>query len=169
MSVSQLLYSANTTITCGVASLGTSATFVAGRGSTEIDNTSSLYIDAIVQGMVTVGTTPTANSAINIFVYGSNTSLATTSIDTLTGTDGAVTLTNTGVLYSALRLGASITVLATTSDIDYPIAPFSVAQLFGGIMPKYWGLYVSHNTGVNLNATAGNHAFSFNGIKYDIV
>lgn len=169
MSVSQLLYSPNTTITCSVASLATNSTFVAGRGSTEIDNTGNLYVDAIVQGVVTVGTTPTINTAINVFVYGANTSLGTTNIDTITGTDGAVTLTNTGVLYSALRLGASITVLATTSDIDYFISPFSVAQLFGGVMPKYWGLYVSHNTGVALNATAGNHAFSFNGIKYDIV
>jgi hypothetical protein len=73
------------------------------------------------------------------------------------------------VLYSALVLGGSVTVLATTSDIDYFISPFSVAQLFGGVMPKYWGLYVSHNTGVALNATAGKHSFSFNCINYDIV
>jgi len=96
MSVTQLQQSANTTITCSVASLASSATFVAGRGSTQIDNTSNLYVDALVQGVVTVGTTPTINTSINVFVYGSNTSLATTNIDTITGTDGAVTLTNTG-------------------------------------------------------------------------
>lgn len=169
MSVTQLQYSSNTTITCSVASLASSSTFVAGRGSTQVDNTSNLYVDALVQGVVTVGTTPTINTSINVFVYGSNTSLATTNIDTITGTDGAVTLTNTGNLYSSLALGASVLVLATTSDIDYYISPFSVAQLFGGVMPKYWGLYVTHNTGVALNATAGNHSFSFNGIKYDIV
>lgn len=171
MSNIALLYSSNTTITCAVANLTSNATFVAGRGSTQVDNTTNVYVDAIVQGAVTVnGTTnPTANTFINIYVYGSNTSLATTNIDTLTGTDGNFTLTNTGVLYSALKLGASISVLANTLGIKYPIAPFSVAQLFGGVMPKYWGLYVAHNTGVALNATAANHDFSFNGIKYDIV
>lgn len=164
-----LLYSSNTTITCAVASLASSATFVAGRGSTQVDNTTNVYVDAIVQGLVTVGTTPTANTSINIYVYGSNTSLATTNIDVLTGTDGNFTLTNTGILYGALKLGASVTVFDTTSNIDYFVSPFSVAQLFGGVMPKYWGLFVAHNTGVALNATAGNHSFSFNGVKYDIV
>ena len=77
-------------------------------------------------------------------------------------------LTNTGVLFSALKLGAVITVTDSTSNVGYNFAPFSVAALFGGVMPKFWGLYVAHNTGVNLNATGGNHAFSFNGVKYDV-
>lgn len=160
-------YSANTAITISPASLATSATFIAGRESSEIDNTTNKYVDALVQGKLTVGTTPTANTNINIYVWGADTSLATTAIDVLDGTDSAETLTNAGILYSALRLGASISVTAATSDVTYPFAPFSVAQLFGGIMPKFWGVYVAHNTGVNLNATAGNHALSFNGIKFD--
>lgn len=169
MATQTINYSSNTTITCGVASLASSSTFIAGRESNEIDNaTTNKYVDALVQGKVTVGTTPTANTYINVYVWGADTSLATTAIDVLDGTDSAESITNTGVLGSALRLGASIPVLVATSDITYNFAPFSVAQLFGGVMPKFWGLYVAHNTGVNLNATGGNHAFSFNGIKYDI-
>jgi hypothetical protein len=150
-----------------LSSLATSATFVAGRESTEIDNTTNKYVDALVQGKVKVGTTPTANTSISIYVWGADTSLATTAIDTLDGADSAETLTNTGVLFSALKLGAVISVIATTSDVTYNVAPFSVAQLFGGVMPKFWGLFVSHNTGVNLNA-ANDDLFSFNGIKYDV-
>jgi len=168
MATTTINYSSNTTITISPASTASSTTFVAGRESNEIDNTTNKYIDALVQGKVTVGTTPTVNTTIAIYVWGADTSLATTAIDTLDGTDSAVTLTNTGILYSALKLGTVITVTAATSDIDYAFAPFSVASRFGGHMPKYWGLYVTHNTGVNLNATGGNHVFSFNGIKYDV-
>jgi len=168
MATTTINYSSNTTITISPASTASSATFVAGRESNEIDNTTNKYMDALVQGKVTVGTTPTANTQIVIYVWGADTSLATTAIDTLDGTDSTVTLTNTGILYSALKFGTTINVTATTSDIDYAFAPFSVASKFGGILPKFWGIYITHNTGVNLNATGGNHALSFNGIKYDV-
>jgi hypothetical protein len=168
MATTTINYSSNTTITISPASTASSGTFVAGRESNEIDNTTNKYVDALVQGKVTVGTTPTANTTIAIYVWGADTSLATTPIDVLDGTDSAETLTNTGVLNSALRLGTTITVLATTSDVGYNFAPFSVASRFGGVMPKYWGLFLTHNTGVNLNSTGGNHVFSFNGIKYDV-
>jgi hypothetical protein len=167
MATTTINYSANTTITMDLDGLTSSSTFVAGRESNEIDNTSNKYVDALVQGKVKVGTTPTANTFINVYVWGADTSLATKPIDVLDGTDSAETLTNTGVLYSALRLGASISVLATTSDVVYNIAPFSVAELFGGVMPKFWGLYVAHSTVAALHASDNTDFFSFNGIKFD--
>ena len=166
MATTTVNYSSNTAITMDLASLATSATFVAGRESTQIDNTSNKYIDCLVSGFVSVGTTPTANTTIAIYVWGADTSLATTPLDTLDGTDSAETLTNTGIL-NALRLGASIAVPAATSDVQYIVLPFSVATLFGGVMPKYWGLFVSHNTGVNLRSTVNTNLFEFVGIKYD--
>jgi hypothetical protein len=168
MTTSNVAYSSNTTITIGLATspLASSATFVAGRESNEVDNTTNKYIDAIVQGKVTVGTTPTANTQIVVYVWGSNTSLATTALDVLDGTDSDETLTNTGILYTTLKPGAVISVTAATSNITYPFAPFSVSSLLGGVLPKYWGLFIAHNTGVNLNATAGNHVFEYNGITY---
>lgn len=167
MATTTINYSANTTITMNLSSVATSSTWIAGVESNEIDNaTTNKYLDALVQGKVTVGTTPVANTSINIYVWGADTSLATTAIDVLDGTASAETLTNTGVLGSALRLGASISVLVATSDITYNVAPFSVAALFGGNMPKFWGIFAAHSTGVNLNAT-NNNLFSFNGIKFD--
>jgi len=169
MATTTLNYGANTTITMDLANLGSSATLVAGRESTQVDNTTDEFMDAIVQGNVSVGTTPTANTTINIYLYGADTSLGTTAIDTLDGTDSAETLTNSGVLYSALKLGSVINVLVNTTNVKYNIAPFSVAQLFGGVLPKFWGLYVAHNTGVNLRNDAVNtNAFSYYGVKYDI-
>jgi len=161
-------YGTNQTIALdlGATPLASSATFTGGRESTEIDNTTNLYIDALVQGFVTVGTTPTVNTSILVYVWGSDVSLGTTAIDVLDGTDSDETLTNTGVLNSALKLGAVINVLAATSDVTYNIAPFSVAELFGGALPKFWGLFVTHNTGVALNTTSANHVFHYNGITY---
>ena len=168
MATSTVNYSANTTITMDLANLGSSATFVAGRESSQIDNTSNKYVDALVSGTVSVGTTPTANTVIGIYVYGADTSLATTALDVLDGTDSAETLTNVGIL-AGLKIGASIAVPANTSDVQYIVLPFSVAALFGGVMPKFWGLFVSHNTVANLRNNAVNtNSFEYVGIKYDI-
>lgn len=168
MATTTINYSSNTTITMDLANLASSSTFVAGRECTQIDNTTNKYVDVIVSGTISVGTTPTANTQIVVYVWGSDTSLATTAIDVLDGTDSAETLTNTGILNS-LKYGAGIMVTATTSDVAYPILPFSVASKFDGILPKYWGLFVSHNTGVNLRNTSVNtNSLEYVGIKYDV-
>lgn len=168
MATATVNYSSNTAITMDLANLGTSLTHVAGRESSQIDNTSNKYMDCLVSGQVSVGTSPTANTTIAVYVYGAETSLATTALDVLDGTDSAETLTNTGIL-NALRLGATVYVPATTSDQAYIVLPFSVAALFGGVVPKFWGLFVAHNTAVNLRNTAVNtNSFEYVGIKYDI-
>lgn len=169
MAASAIAYSGSgTTITMDLANLASSATFVAGRESNEVDNTSNLYTDVLVRGSVSVGTTPTVDTFIGIYVWGAHVSLATTAIDVFDGVDSAETLTNAGVLFT-LKLGAQINVVATTSDVAYPVLPFSVAQLFGGSMPRFWGLYVTHNTGVNLRNNAVNtNSFSYVGITTTI-
>lgn len=168
MAVVTTNYSSNTTITMDLANLASSSTLLAGRESSQIDNTTNKYIDAIVSGTISVGTSPGANTGITVYVWGADTSLATTAIDVLDGTDSAETLTNSGIR-DALRFGAAINVPATTSDVAYPILPFSVAQLFGGAMPKFWGLFVTHNTGVALRNNAANtNSLEFVGIKLDI-
>ena len=40
-----------------------------------------------------------------------------------------------------------------------------MAALFGGVMPKFWGLYVAHNHTGALGAS-NSGLFSFNGITY---
>ena len=52
-----------------------------------------------------------------------------------------------------------------TSNKPYTWGPFSVAQAFG-VMPTHWGVYIVHNTAVNLNATGGNHFVKYRGGKY---
>jgi hypothetical protein len=160
-------YSSNTAITFDLSSLATSSTFVAGRESTQIDNTSTQYIDCIVNVKGITGhasTAPTVGQMIQLYCWGADTSLATTAIDVLDGTDSAETLGHVSVLNS-LRFVAAPTVTVATAGLVYYIQPFSVASLFGGVMPKFWGLYAAHNHTGALGAS-NSGLFSFNGITY---
>lgn len=168
MATTTPLYSNKITISCACASLGSSGTFLLGRESTEIDNSTDKYSDALVEGKVTVGTPTAANTEIQIWVYASfHTPMATTLLDVLDGTDSDETFNSAGQRGSGMRLGATIDIDTTTANRTYWFAPFSVAQLFGGNMPEYWGIFVTQNSGGALNSTAGNHEFSFTGIKYE--
>jgi hypothetical protein len=160
-------YSANTAITFDLSSLGTSSTFLAGQESSQIDNTTTQYVDAIVNVKGITGhasTAPTVGQMIQLYVWGADTSLATTAIDVLDGTGSAETLAHASVLNS-LRFAAAPAVTVATAALLYYIQPFSVAQLFGGVMPKFWGLFVAHNHTGALGAS-NNTLFSFNGITY---
>lgn len=167
MADQKVAYSTNTTITCTLASLASSATWVAGVESSLIDNTSNLYVDLLVQGLITVGTTPTANTSIIVYVWGSSVSPATTVIDVIDGTDSAETISSAGVRNSFMKIGAVLDVDSNTSNRGYPFS-FGVAALFGGSLPPYWGLFISHNTGVNLNSTGGNHVISYRGVYFTV-
>jgi len=168
MTTQSLNYGSNTAITFDVSSLAGSSTFVAGRESTQIDNTSNLFLDAIVTCDGITGhasTAPTIGQQIRLYLWGSDVSLATTPIDTLDGTDSAETLGHVSVLNS-LRLVAAPAVTVATAGLTYYIMPFSVASFFGGVLPKFWGLYLAHNhTGALAASQSG--IWSYYGIKAD--
>jgi hypothetical protein len=168
MATATVNYSSNTSITLDLSSLGTSSTFVAGRESTQIDNTTNKYMDCLVQSDAIVGhasTAPTVGQQIVVYVWGSDTSLATTAIDALDGTDSAETITATAL--ANLRLGAVLPVVTASAALSYYCLPFSVAALFGGVMPKFWGLFVAHNHTGALGSS-NNAKFRFVGVKYDV-
>jgi hypothetical protein len=143
--------------TGGINSLASSATWVAGYEWYIIDNSTDKSLDRLQQGYVTVGTTPTANTQINIWAVGSYD--GTTWPDVIDGTPSAETWTSAGVRNSCAKLAASLQVDATTSNVAYPFF-FSIASLFGGTVPKKVAVFLSHNTGVNLNSTAGNQVYA---------
>ena len=162
-------YAAAATVTIGLATtpLASSSTFVGGRESSVIDNTSNKYDDALLAGQVTVGTSPTSGTQINVYVFAPLDDTPTYP-DVMDGTDSDETLTSAGVGQGFLKLAAVLSVDATTSNRAYPFGPVSVAQLFGGSMPPRWSVFISHNTGVALNSTAGNHFVKYIGVKYDV-
>jgi hypothetical protein len=160
-------YATPATITMDLNSLASSSDFTAGRESTAVDNTTNKYMDALVSGSVTVGTTPTINTIIGIYVYAQHDDSPTYQ-DVFDGTDSAETVTSSGVLNGVVALLGSLSVSATTTDRVYYLKPTSVATLFGGVLPKRWGIFVAHNTGVALKSTTNTDTFKYTGIKFDV-
>ena len=162
-------YSADTAIGLDLSSLATSSTFLAGQESDQVDNTTNKYMDALVFVKGITGhasTAPTVGQVIQVYLWGSTVSLATTAIDTLDGTTSAETLAHASVLNS-LRFVAAPTVTVASAALSYYVQPFSVAQRFGGVLPPFWGIFVAHNHTGALGAS-NNSLFSYRGIKYDI-
>jgi hypothetical protein len=149
-------------LTITLASLATSSTLVAGRASTAVSNTTDKFLDVMVAGKIRAGTSPTGG-VIEVWAYASFDGTPTYP-DSITGTDADKTMTSANVKSSALRL-LWATSVDTTSNTDYFIPPTSLQQLFGQ-MPSNWGLFVTHSTGVALNATGGNHVLSYRGVKF---
>ena len=162
--------SVDLTITLASLASGAAGVYTAGQESTAVDNTTNLDIDHLVSGKITLGTSPTASRQIVVYAYAnlSSSSGTPTYPDVLDGTDSAETFTSTNVMNSAVKFVAAMTTDAT-SDRAYYFGPVSVASLFGGSLPKFWGLYVAHDSGVALNSTAGNHKISYERIQAQTV
>lgn len=165
MATIAISYASPATITISPENVASSSDWTAGVESAAVDNSSNLYVDALVSGKWTCGTTPTINTTVSIYVYAQHDDSPTYQ-DVFDGTASAETVTSAGVLAGVVRLLGTLSVSATTSDRAYYLAPTSVAQCFGGILPKRWGLFISHNSGVNSNSTSGNHEWKYTGIKY---
>jgi hypothetical protein len=169
MAESKIKYATPATITMGLASLAASTTLTVGRQSVEQSNTSTNYVDVLVQGRFRTGATVAVGNPLAVYVWGSDTAPSATAIDGISGADAAVTLTNAGTRDALVKLAAGWTATATTANQNYWVGPFSVAQLFGGSMPRFWGLIVTHNMGSSLNASDNTDQFTFTGVTYETV
>lgn len=160
-------YAAPASITISPENVASSSTWVAGVESDAISNATNLYVDALVSGFWTCGTTPTSGTAVNVYVYAQHDDTPTYQ-DVFDGTSSAETVTSASILAGATRLLGSIVIDSATSNRAYYLAPTSVASLFGGQLPKRWGLFIAHNSGVNSNSTSGNHGWKYTGVKFDV-
>lgn len=139
-------------VTITLASLATSSTLLVGRASTAV--TSGDWIDAVVSGVITTGTTPTASTEIRVYVYAQRNDTPTYP-DGITGTDAAKTFATAATRDASLFLGKVLGVDATTSNEDRDFE-FSLVQVCG-FLPKRWGIFVTHSSVASLNSTTGNH------------
>lgn len=140
---SKLGSSAGLTIT--LASLASSTAGV-GRQSTLIDNSTNLYKKVHIYGKITTGTSPTANRSIYVYAIKGDGTIRT---DGAGASDAALTVVN------AQLIAAMVT--DSTSDKAYY---FDCVLEDPG---SEWGIAVVHDTGVNLNATGGNHDINYVG------
>ena len=147
-------YPAASDATITLASLASDTNLLAGRESTALDNSSNLYLDYLVSGKITTGTSPTTARSIQVWAVGSWD--GTTWPDVFDGTDSTETITSANHKNSICRFIAEMATDAT-SDRVYHFGPVSLASAFGGVMPVKVVFFVVHNTAVALNSTAGNH------------
>ena len=162
-------------LTCTLASLATGAAgvYTTGRESTAVDNTTNLDMDHLLSGKITTGTSPTVSRQIVVYLYANNSSSGGTptypAVGTgISGTDAGAVFNSANVLGTAIQWIATLTV-DSTSDRTYTFGPISVASRFGGQLPKFWGVYIAHDTGVNLNATGSNHKLSYERVQNQTV
>jgi hypothetical protein len=147
-------------ISITLASLASAAS--AGRESVAIDNSANLYLDALVQVKVTlIAGTIGGDQAVYVYVAGS--SDGTIWPDAVTGLDAIITINNP----TQLRLGTVI--YTPTQSLAYISSPFSVASLFGGVMPMKWSIVVRNFSGIALSGTEGNMTKQYNGVYQTVL
>ena len=157
-------YSAVQTLTNAIASLASDTNLLAGYESDVIDNTTEEAADIILNVKVTTGTSPTASRRIEVWAVAWNGSAWP---DVFDGTTSAETISAAEVKTNLCRLVCSLATNAT-SDKAYESNGISLRQVFGGCLPSKMVLFTTHNTAVNLNATAGNHLFTYQFVKPEI-
>ena len=152
-------YGTSTVITNAVASLASDTNLLAGYESAVIDNTDG-FEDIILSGKRTTGTSPTASRQIEVWAVAWDSNAWP---DVFDGTTGAETITSADIKNAICR---AVAILPTnnTSDRTYSYTGISAKQVFGGVLPSKFVLFTTHNTGVALNATAGNHEDRYQGI-----
>lgn len=161
----------STALVLTAAALATSAGLVAMRQSAIVTNVTNKFLSAFVTGQVTTGTTPVAGKTIAVYVYVPLSVAASAFVypragATLLGeVDAAATFDAEQRSGAIIFAGAAST--NSTSDRAYSFS-FDVREIVG-YMPLKWGILVTHDTGVALNATAANHFFHYVGIKAESV
>ena len=153
-------YATSATLTAAVESLLSDTNLLAGIESSVIDNTTNGYDDYLVSGKITTGTTPTTNRQIEVWAVGWD---GNAWPDVFDGTSSAETITSAEIKTAICKPVAILPVNAT-SDRAYFFTGVSLKQVFGGALPSKAVLFVVHNTGVALNATAANHELRIQGV-----
>jgi len=136
-------------------SLANSAT--AGWSSAKVDNTSDLFLDAIVAVKLDPANTAPANlKAFFVFAYGGTnaTDLTTTGATSggTPGTEGALTFPD--ITANPIGLALVDKMPYVNADVVQVSRALSIAAVFG-ILPPHWGIAILNHSGAAL-AASGN-------------
>lgn len=138
------LLAAVASFTLTLSSLANSAVGV-GRQSTLVDNSTNLYLAAEISLNIKVGTTPTANSLIYVYLIRSNADGTPIADDNAGASDAGLTVVN------ASLLGTIVVPDATTGA---NLRKIFNTEFLGSLGPK-WGIAIVNNSGAALNASEG--------------
>jgi hypothetical protein len=149
-SIKEAFGSVTTMTVTNLHSLASSAT--AGWQSAVVDNTSDLYLDALVNIVLDFANTTPANSkGVYVYAYGGIESGVYS--NPASGSEGTITLVDVTVNAQNLKLIGFIPY--TTQDEVAESGPISVAAGFGGVLPPFWGVVLLNHSGAAL-AGSGN-------------
>jgi hypothetical protein len=135
------------TITLGSLASGSA------RQGTIVDNTGTKFPRVLLAASVKLGTSPTANTLVSLYLLRDDTGSGPIRTDGAGASDAAITVLN-AQLIGTLRSGGSPStgdVLSDVFAVDEPGPKWTVAALNG--------------TGVALDATNGNHTIEFIGVN----
>lgn len=145
------------------ANLSSSATV--GWVSNAIDNSSNLYLDALVHfEFAAVNTAPASSKAIYCYAFGlvdaGASAYTSTGDGTPSGSEGTLTYPDVTTL---------AVVCPTLGVIPYPVqnkaingGPFSVAAAFSGILPPKWAVGMVNHSGMTLSVTNVKYIETYN-------
>jgi hypothetical protein len=140
------------------------------RMSDIVDNAgANNYIDAIVNALVRVGTLG-ATGYLALYAYGTADGAEYTA-GLNNAADATITWGTTGrsglLSYQALPVLGTVPTDATDDDDYVTMGPYSIRDIFGGVMPRKWGIVLLNQTGATLQATQTDSFLKYSGIKYD--
>ena len=140
-----LYYASSASATLTLAALDSDDSLLSGRQSTVVANSTDLYLDYLVTGVITTASSGLSDNK-NILVYlFAQTTDAPTYPAGLGATDADVTIGSTELRDAGLVLAAAIQTNHSAS-VAYGMSAVSVASCFGGVVPQRWGIFVAHDT-----------------------
>lgn len=159
-------YRASSALTITLASLATSSGLTVGRCSTSKSNATNKDEIQALAGQITVGTTTTAG-VIELWAFAQRADSTWPDLfsSAYSGSDGGFTIRSRDILRAGALLVSSMTVAASLTSIPFSFGPRDLGELFG-FPPKEWAIFVTHNSGVNLHATSGNHSIDLSAAYY---
>lgn len=167
MTTASVAYGTSTAVTWTLTGLASSSTLLVGRQCTAVDNTSTLAVDYIFGGKTRASLvgTPIAGQ-FELWSFGSYDGTTYVGEAVMGATDAGVTLTAPGKPEGKLLF---IQPTDTTASHVYSMGTFSIAQAFGGIVPKKWVAWCTHNMSAALSTAATDHEFKYTAINYTSV
>ncbi|MEW6304698.1 MAG: hypothetical protein AB1705_14580 [Verrucomicrobiota bacterium] len=150
-------FSSAAALTITLASLGSSST--AGRQSTLVDNSTTRYQKLLIYVKLTLGTSPTGNKAAYVYLIRGD-GAATHRSDGAGASDAA---------WPASTVAINAQLIGTMVDRSSPATGDVIYGEFLVDNPgPEWGIGILHDTGVALNATAGNHHVRWVGLNPEV-
>lgn len=140
-------YAASTNFAITLASLATGGARESAAISAVVGGTA--YDDYMLQLQLGTATPTTAgDKAVYVWFYGS--ADGTNYTDPATGADAAITIGTNHNLYGPHEVAVVV------GTLQYDICIPSVSRIFGGMIPKKWGIVIENQTNGALNGTEFN-------------